>query len=137
MLAVGCALGDPAAEEVELRGRDLFVRFGRWHDLFRVFAQDAFDELAGLGVAGLHGLDAVMDRISAFGGVEAQVGLALLGVEAMAGEAVVGKDGRMSRLKSSFASAAARPVAKSRRLREAERMVYLVKEASAARRASA
>ena len=47
--------------------------------------------------------------------------------------------GRMSRLKSSFASAAMRPVATSRRLREAERMVYLVRgrAVSAASRASA
>ena len=93
MLAVDGAFGDPAAKEVDLRRRDLLMRLGRRHDLFRVLAEDALDELARLGVARLHGLDAVIDRGGAFGGVEAEVGLALLGVEAVASEAVVGEDG--------------------------------------------
>ena len=68
------------------------MRFGRRHDLFRIFAQHALDEFAGLGVARLHGLDAVLERCGALRGVEAQLTLALLGIEAVAGEAVVGKD---------------------------------------------
>ena len=38
VLPVGCALGNPSAEDVDLRGGDFFVRFRRRHDLFRVFA---------------------------------------------------------------------------------------------------
>ena len=85
-------MGDPAAEDVDLRGCDLFVRFGRRHDLFRIFAQDTLDEFAGLGVARLYGLDTVLEGYGALSGVEAELALTLLGVEAVAGEAVVGKN---------------------------------------------
>ena len=92
VLTVGRALGDPAAEDIDLRGRDLLVRIRRWHHFLGVFREEALDQFAAIGVARLDRLDAILEGRGAFGGVEAELALALLGVEAVAGEAVIGKD---------------------------------------------
>ena len=87
------AFVDPAFEGFDLRGGEFFVGFGWGHDFVLVGGEGAVDDGAGLGVAGFDGESAVDGGVGAFGSVEAEVGLAFFGVEAVAGEAVVGEDG--------------------------------------------
>jgi len=93
VLFVGRTLGDPAAEEGDLFGRDVFVGVGRGHLLFGVLREQAEDELALFGFAGGDDEAAVAlgDGVVAF--VEAELGLAVVGVLAVAVETVFREDG--------------------------------------------
>ena len=90
---VRCALLDPAFEFFFLFGFELVMRIG-WRHHFRIIARgDAAPELALLEVAG-DNRDRVVVEFGVGGHrlVEPQVGLAGLGVEAVAFETVFGKD---------------------------------------------
>ena len=82
-------LSDPALEQILLRTRELLVRVRRRHQVVGVFGEDAFDQLALVGLAGNEGL--LRDGVLAH--IEAELGLALLLVGAVAEEAVVREDG--------------------------------------------
>ena len=83
---------DPALEQVFFGVGELQVRIGRRHHLVGVGRDDA---LPGQGIGELAGDDGrfavVAFRKGAFRNVESQLGLAGLGVEAVAGEAAVGE----------------------------------------------
>ena len=81
-------LSDPALEQILLRTRELLVRVRRRHQVVGVFGEDALHQLALVGLAGNEGL--LRDGVLAH--IEAELGLALLLVGAVAEEAVVGKD---------------------------------------------
>jgi len=83
------ALGNPAAEDFFLRGSERRTRLRRRHVLFRVVGRDAIDQFARLGIARHDGLLGDGDLAL----VEAELGFALAGVRAVAGEAVIGEDG--------------------------------------------
>ena len=67
MLLVGCTLGDPAADEFDLRRRDLSVGFRRRHLLVGVMREQTFQHLALLRLARDDRDDAVvgLDRLIA------------------------------------------------------------------------
>ena len=92
MLGVCCALFDPALEHFLLRGGELAMRIGRRHHLRFVVARDAPPGFALFGMAGDDCRHAVAIRVSRFGQVEPQVGLAGLFVEAVALEAVFARE---------------------------------------------
>jgi hypothetical protein len=88
------ALLDPSFEDGALGwGEGWFVGLGRGHDLVWVGADDA---LPSGGLGGISGDDAA-DAVVVFGGtvegVEAEVGLAVFGVETVTGEAIFREDG--------------------------------------------
>ena len=89
VLLVGRALGDPAADEFDLRRRHLAVGFRRRHLLVGVMREQTFQHLALLRLARDDRDDAVvgLDRLIAY--VEPQAGLAVLRVLAVAVEAVL------------------------------------------------
>jgi hypothetical protein len=91
---VGRALLDPAAEYFFLFGLELVMRVGRRHHFRFVIARDAAPQLALFRVAG-DDRDGVVVEFGVGGRrlVEPQVGLAGLGVEAVAFEAVFREDG--------------------------------------------
>ena len=92
VLLVFRALADPELECFQLLRRDLFMRLRRWHDFIGIGTDDARDDAAGLHIARLDGKASFDGFVSALGGVETQVGLPFLRIEAMAGEAVVTED---------------------------------------------
>lgn len=88
------ALLDPGFEDGALGGGERwFVGFGWRHDLVGVGADDALPS-GGLGKVSR---DDAATAVVVFGGsgegVEAEVGLAVFGVEAVTGEAVFGENG--------------------------------------------
>lgn len=93
MLAVRCALGDPAAEGVDLGGGEFLVGIRRGHHLVRVFGEDALEKGACGGSARFDCLGAILDGVSALGGIKTEVGLAFFGVESMTAKTVVGENG--------------------------------------------
>ena len=91
VLAPDGAFGDPAAEEVDLGGRQpRLVRLGRRHELVLVVGHDALDQGADVGLARherLLGQGRLPD-------VEPELGLAMRLVLAVAAETVIGEDGQ-------------------------------------------
>jgi hypothetical protein len=91
---VGGAFGDPAAEEVGLGRGDRLVEVGGRHEVVLVGGEDPAEDLA---VFGFLEVDARVAGFAAFdcglAEVEAEVGLALLFVGAVAMEAFVREDG--------------------------------------------
>ena len=88
VLFVFRALGDPSLENLLLRGGQRTVRIRRRHHLVGVGRRQTFDELARSGVAGHEGF--LLQRGVA--DVEAQLGLALVAVRAVAVETVLGQN---------------------------------------------
>ena len=80
---------NPLSKQFSLCLADLFMRFGRWHDLVRIGVKNACHEFRFLGLPWL-------DR-PAFGSslksVEAQILLAGLGIRSVTMEALIRKDG--------------------------------------------
>jgi hypothetical protein len=94
VILVDGALLDPTLDEGALRGRErFFVRVGRRHDLVGILAEDALPGLGVGEVAGDEGAHAAAVGGGGGGLVEAEFSLAIRGVAAVAGEAVVGEDG--------------------------------------------
>ena len=87
------AFGDPAPEEFLLGRRQRFVRFFLRHDIFGVVREDAFDDLALLGLAGDDGdLPALAGLQRFFTDIQAQAAFARLRIEAVAMKAGVRHD---------------------------------------------
>ena len=82
------ALGDPALEQILLRAGEFLVRVRRRHEVIGVLGEDAFDELARVRLAG----DESLGGDGGLAHIEAELGLALLLVRAVAVKAVVGKN---------------------------------------------
>ena len=83
-------LGNPAGKDLDFRGLELSVVFGRRHFFVRVRGGDSPDQLALAGLAGRDNLAAVAVLENApIGDVEPQVGFACLGVGSVAVEASV------------------------------------------------
>ncbi len=94
MRGVGGPFGDPAFEQGDLGGFQGRRGFGRGHREFGVVDLDAEDQVAGVGVAGDDGGGAGFEgEGGSLGHIEAETGLALALVGAVAGEAVLGEDG--------------------------------------------
>ena len=90
---VGRAFFDPAAEGLPLLGRKLRLMGLRGrHHFFRILGEQTLPEFGLRRVARDDRADAVVVGQGALAGVEAEVGLAMLRVEAVAGEALLGKD---------------------------------------------
>lgn len=86
VVAPGSASGDPLLECGDLLwGEWFFVGVLRRHEVVGIGGGDAMDEFAFVGGAGFD------DGEGTFAGVEAEICLAGVGVEAVAGEAVVGE----------------------------------------------
>ncbi len=83
----------PLLEKCFLLRLECAVGIGRRHHVRFVIARHAPPELALLGVAGDDGRDVVVLDEGGVGGVESQVGLAGLFIEAVALEAVFTEDG--------------------------------------------
>ena len=83
------ALGDPALEQRFLGGIEFLSRVGRRHEIVLIVRRDAPDQFALAWLAGDDRRGAVEIGQGTFASVEPQIGLALLGVGAVAGEAVV------------------------------------------------
>ncbi len=91
---VNCAFLDPATEERALGVVEGLVGIRRRHDVVGIGGGDAAPEFTGIGVTGFEGDTTILaGSEGAFGGIESQTGLAMFGVEAVAGEAMVGEDG--------------------------------------------
>ena len=94
MVLVDRALLYPAFDEGALCGREWgFVRIGRWHHFIGVGADDALPEFGVGEVARDEGAHAATLGGGVGEGVEAELGLAVLRVDAVATEAVVCEDG--------------------------------------------
>ena len=91
LLVLG-ALGDPAADEFDLRRRDLAVGFGRRHLLVRIVREQSLEHLALFRFAGDDRRDAVVGLHGFIADVETEVRLTMLRVLAVAVEAVLRKD---------------------------------------------
>jgi hypothetical protein len=88
------ALLDPAADEGALGVVEGLVGIRRRHDVVGICGGDATPEFAGIGVTGFESDATVLvGGEGAFGGIETETGLAMLGVKAVAGEALVGEEG--------------------------------------------
>src|SRR5437016_3508307 len=87
------SLFNPGAEQLDLAWAELPAGTGRRHALLRVGGGDALEQLTLGQVARHEGLPAVPRGESPFCRVEAEVGLALGLVGAVAGETVVRQDG--------------------------------------------
>ena len=83
------ALGDPALKQRFLGGIEFLARVGRRHEVVLVVRDDAGDQFALAWLAGHDRRGAVEFGQGAVAGVEPQIGLALRGIGAVAGEAVV------------------------------------------------
>ena len=92
VLLVFRALFDPALQYLHLRGSHVLVGLRRGHHFIFVLGQDTLDDGADLRIAGLDGKGAVDGLEGALGHIQAQISLALLGVKAVAGKAVVAED---------------------------------------------
>ena len=88
MVLILRSFGDPTLEELLLFRSQLLVRFGRRHDLFRIGQEQPLHQFARRGVAGDEGL--LLQRV--LPDVQAQLGLAVARVVAVAIEAVVRED---------------------------------------------
>ena len=84
------ALVDPALDELHLRRRETVVRR---HELEIILGADSQVELARGRVSGGDGAVAATILEGALPGIEPQVGIALVRVGAVAGEALVGEEG--------------------------------------------
>ena len=94
MVLVNGALLDPAADEVALGGLERgLVRIGRRHDLVGIGADDAEPRFGVGDVAGHESAEAVAINGGGVELVEAELGFAVGGITAVAGEAVVREDG--------------------------------------------
>lgn len=78
----------------------------RRHDLIRVFGNDALPDERGLRISGDDGRAVVTFLESTFWSIEAEICLAGFGVEAMTGEAAVGKEGADIRVEAESVLAA-------------------------------
>ncbi len=88
------AMGDPLAKQGDLLGLELLAGLDRRHHVVLVGMGDAADQFALGGLAGDDGESAGLGGLEGVGlEVEAELGLALALVRAVAGEAVLGKDG--------------------------------------------
>jgi hypothetical protein len=83
---------DPALEYLNLRGLERLVRLLRRHALISVVGRDATDQFALVRLAWDDGRHAVPIGFRIFLDVEAQLGLTVLLVRAVTGEALVGQD---------------------------------------------
>ena len=87
VVGVLASLGDPVFENGSLVGREGFTQVARRHQRIGVVRFDPLDQGAQIGLAGEDG------RSFRFGfGIEAQVGLPILGIRSVALEAVVCED---------------------------------------------
>ena len=90
---VGRALGDPATEQGGLFWGDVLVGTGRRHLLVRVFREETDEEFAVVGFAGGDDETAVALAGGVVAVVEAELGLAAVGVLAVAVKTIFGEDG--------------------------------------------
>ena len=91
---VGRSLLDPFPQQRRVAFRQAWLlRFGRRHHFVGIVGEDALDQFAGVRLARRDGGVAAQIGQRTLAGVEAQLGLAILVVRAVADEAVVGKDG--------------------------------------------
>jgi hypothetical protein len=81
--------GDPALEEFFFGGGEFFVGVWRGHEVIGIGGEDAFDDGAGVRVAGGDGFG--FDGVGA--DVEAEVAFAMVLIGPVAGVAVFGEDG--------------------------------------------
>ena len=94
VLLVRCSGLDPSAQQVLLGVTERLVGLGRGHHRIRVGRTDAVPKFAGLQVTRTDRNPALLvGGQRPLGRVEAKPRLPLLGVEAMAGEAVIREDG--------------------------------------------
>ena len=92
MLLVGGALGDPAADEFDLRRRHLAVRFRRRHLVVRVMRQQALEDFALLWVS-RHDCEAAVVFHQGFGAdIQTELRLAVFRILAVAEETVLRED---------------------------------------------
>ena len=88
MVLVFRAFGDPALEELLLLRRQLLMRIRRRHHLIWIGEEESLHEFAGVGLARYEGF--LFQRFLA--DIQAELGLAMARIVAVAIEAVVGKD---------------------------------------------
>jgi hypothetical protein len=86
---VGRALADPFGEQRFLGFAERFLELRRRHEVVLILGVQAFEQQAGLGIAGHDGLG--LDGRLAH--IEAEVGFTMVFVGAVAGEAVVAENG--------------------------------------------
>ena len=89
---VRCPLDDPLVEQPLLVVGELLVRVGRRHHHVGVGGMQAGDQFASLWIAGRDRPYAIAVSHRTLRGIEPQVGLAVAGIGAVAGKAVVGQD---------------------------------------------
>ena len=83
------ALFDPLFQQFFLGGRESEIGVGRRHELILRLAVQAFDKFAFSGISRHNTEVAAEIGVGVFGGIEAKLGVLVLGVGAVALEAVV------------------------------------------------
>ena len=86
-------VGDPAFEQLDLLRREFAIGLRRRHHVVLALGKDAANEFALVRIAGFHDCPAVGELLArAFEGVQPELGLALVGVGAVARETVLRED---------------------------------------------
>jgi hypothetical protein len=91
VFSIGRSGRDPTLQQLLLFIGQRLAKFRRRHDGSGVVMSDALHHLAGVGIAGHDGI-APTRRQGSVTGIQTQVGLARVGIEAMACVAVIGQD---------------------------------------------